>query len=818
MKCLTCGWLNRSDAKFCKHCGKPLFSPVQRPVGVPQPMPGRTSARPSEVDRMPAPPPTRKSTSPWTIALLSGGTLIVLLLCLVIAFLIVTGAPNNSTVAENLTATRALTSASLTPSIPTASAPTPSAVTTPSIPTARAATLAIPSSTPAPVIATSPRSNKSPSTSDQQLVSEMLGQPSFFIVNMAPSDANAATTIQATWYFPQRQVSYSFIDGAYVGSDDILALPAGLRLPAAHPDQFRPGMTAAEVNQALGAQPTVNHKAPNSVLEDTEFNFYPGIEVAFQKGRLVYVKTYPFDATTSERFPVPSASSPPRLVMLAYHPESVYTRPLDVPDALLPDPSSILGTGKEIYDLYSSIKGFYDTGNLVGLTAEIQGAVKFLREQQADSETDPIKKATLLNAANLARLRANGIENEVVPTLQSQQRGYACSKFPLVGSMLIRFGCGEKPDPDRLRKLFNEYLGDVKGRPGQVRGALQQWITDATGNWDNLPPSVRESVVTSLISDRLREMCGMYERNTDEYRSCRDRALNTLRQQFAPLNTPGNAEIINEVNRLSGVRPTETPTETATSTATPTFTTTPTATKSPLPTGCPLPEIEFFTANPTTITVGQSSALSWGRVTNANSAEIDQGIGGVPAPSSVQVRPSRTTVYTLVANGCGGTTRRQATVNVVSPPSNTPTRTATLIPPIVLNGNWWMGSDSGTIRLTLDLNTGSATAVISGGSSSTYFDDCKPPKSHKAVSQYQGNIAGSVDRTGTPLGGRQLNLRGRVSGNASNNGDTKCGSPGMNMPLSSDITLTGAFYLQDHRGTGDISAGAWGYSGNWSAQ
>jgi hypothetical protein len=109
--------------------------------------------------------------------------------------------------------------------------------------------------------------------------------------------------------------------------------------------------------------------------------------------------------------------------------------------------------------------------------------------------------------------------------------------------------------------------------------------------------------------------------------------------------------------------------ETPTLTPLPTWTPTTISTSAPV---CPgAPAIESFTAQPATIAAGQSTMLHWGAVTNANSAEIDPDIGGVPTPGSVSVSPGQTTTYTLTATGCGGTTRKQVTV-VVKTPSPTP--------------------------------------------------------------------------------------------------------------------------------------------------
>ncbi|HEX9074259.1 MAG TPA: NBR1-Ig-like domain-containing protein [Anaerolineae bacterium] len=92
------------------------------------------------------------------------------------------------------------------------------------------------------------------------------------------------------------------------------------------------------------------------------------------------------------------------------------------------------------------------------------------------------------------------------------------------------------------------------------------------------------------------------------------------------------------------------------------------------------PNIEFFNASPTTITAGQSATLTWGFVSNAESASIDNGIGGVATPGSVAVSPAGTATYILTAT-CGTLTRTaQVTINVIPTstiPAPTPTHPAT---------------------------------------------------------------------------------------------------------------------------------------------
>lgn len=105
-----------------------------------------------------------------------------------------------------------------------------------------------------------------------------------------------------------------------------------------------------------------------------------------------------------------------------------------------------------------------------------------------------------------------------------------------------------------------------------------------------------------------------------------------------------------------------TPTATVASSATTTRTATPTNT----PVACTgsAPVIASFGASSTTITAGQAVTLTWGAVTNAESATIEPDVEGIATPGSTVVTPTVTTTYTLTATGCGGTATRQVTITV----------------------------------------------------------------------------------------------------------------------------------------------------------
>lgn len=86
------------------------------------------------------------------------------------------------------------------------------------------------------------------------------------------------------------------------------------------------------------------------------------------------------------------------------------------------------------------------------------------------------------------------------------------------------------------------------------------------------------------------------------------------------------------------------------------------------------PSIASFTASAASVTPatsisvlsGTSVTLSWGAVTNAESAEIDQGIGGVETPGSRTFNATATKTYTLTARCGANVATKQVTVNITT--------------------------------------------------------------------------------------------------------------------------------------------------------
>jgi CARDB len=91
-------------------------------------------------------------------------------------------------------------------------------------------------------------------------------------------------------------------------------------------------------------------------------------------------------------------------------------------------------------------------------------------------------------------------------------------------------------------------------------------------------------------------------------------------------------------------------------------------TSTPSPTPGSLPIINYFMANPTVISVGGSTTLSWD-VSDATSVTIDNGVGSMASAGTAVVSPATTTNYTLTATNAVGWTSLSITVAVGGAPA-----------------------------------------------------------------------------------------------------------------------------------------------------
>jgi len=107
------------------------------------------------------------------------------------------------------------------------------------------------------------------------------------------------------------------------------------------------------------------------------------------------------------------------------------------------------------------------------------------------------------------------------------------------------------------------------------------------------------------------------------------------------------------------------------------------------------PIVNSFLANPTTITAGESSNLSWS-VTDAITVAIDQSVGNVASTGTTAVSPVTSTTYTLTATNVAGSVTASVTVTVGA-----------------AFGSIDINSNPGGAKVYLDgINTGQVTPII----------------------------------------------------------------------------------------------------------
>ncbi len=78
--------------------------------------------------------------------------------------------------------------------------------------------------------------------------------------------------------------------------------------------------------------------------------------------------------------------------------------------------------------------------------------------------------------------------------------------------------------------------------------------------------------------------------------------------------------------------------------------------------GSPYPIIESFHADPVVVSPNGASNLSWS-VIGASRVEIDQGVGAVALKGYTEVKPQKTTEYTLTA--INGTINRSMSLKIM---------------------------------------------------------------------------------------------------------------------------------------------------------
>ena len=154
------------------------------------------------------------------------------------------------------------------------------------------------------------------------------------------------------------------------------------------------------------------------------------------------------------------------------------------------------------------------------------------------------------------------------------------------------------------------------------------------------------------------------------------------------------------------------------------------------------PTIASFTADPTSITSGSTSTLSW-MVTGATSIAITPGaFTSTSDMGSTSVSPTATTTYTLAATNTAGSTTSTLTVTV-SPPSKPVIDSFTASPTSVTSGSSSTLSWTTTGATSIAITPGTFTSTSNTGSTSV------SPTATTTYTLTATNAAGSTTSTAT---------------------------------------------------------------------
>jgi len=173
------------------------------------------------------------------------------------------------------------------------------------------------------------------------------------------------------------------------------------------------------------------------------------------------------------------------------------------------------------------------------------------------------------------------------------------------------------------------------------------------------------------------------------------------------------------------------------------------------------PTLEF-SAQPSNITAGESSTLSW-IANNATSVSI-AGVGTFPATGSVQVTPASTSTYAATATGAGGTASSNTTVTVTSTQNPPPTISFKAQPNTIKIGATsvlsWTTSNATSVNIPgLGSFPANGSTNVTPTTTTTYT-----ATANGAGGAAKASITVTVEANGTPLTNLQASGPWRVWG------------------------------------------------------
>jgi hypothetical protein len=180
------------------------------------------------------------------------------------------------------------------------------------------------------------------------------------------------------------------------------------------------------------------------------------------------------------------------------------------------------------------------------------------------------------------------------------------------------------------------------------------------------------------------------------------------------------------------------------------------------------PVITGFTANPTTLTLGQSTTLSW-VVTGASGLSIDQNVGVVTGLTSQSVTPSTigSITYTLTATNSAGSTQASVpvvvnavasyalTVSLGAGTTGTPAASANYLQGALVNYTYALQTGYQNLQVTLDGSPVPTSGTVLMNGVHTLATTAQPQTFTITASAGANGTISPIGTTTVPYGGNQ---------------------------------------------------------------
>jgi len=355
---------------------------------------------------------------------------------------------------------------------------------------------------------------------DQELAIFVLGQPAYFESDMSVDEGETPPRIVThdIWFYPDAGVRFIFIDGSYVGSDDIEPLPDEADLPSVTPGQFREGMSLAQVQEVIGEEPFEQATILPSVIEDARLYQFLGVYAGFESDRLVYISTLPYVLTATSQWPVPAGEPLVALFPWIGPASDNSTYPSSPSFQVRAVAGKVLKWISRIGQVKQASEEFQGELSAEEIEEQVKLGSQYLKQQAEQLRVEAREKRRandLIDATKLERVadKADGMAEDLIDELLPKLKGKFWEEFRGDSPRKTITFFSPLPLPwnkpeSSLEGVVSDYLQDRNGRGGALRPVLQDWIGNESGRFfTELSEDQQQSFILDVLETEIRKRC-----------------------------------------------------------------------------------------------------------------------------------------------------------------------------------------------------------------------------------------------------------------------------------------------------------------------